>query len=205
MARGYEAVGMRDIARAVGRQPIQIYRLNLSKSDLLAEVILELNQQEINQLPALCAQVRGGTLREQVADYFRALYQLDIEFLAIRSVGAAYGWLWSPAYEARITQQVGAFLAPIAGWMTQHGLDDVPARCYGLWSVFYVGFRRAAVRGGSAEDCIAEIRPALDILLRPDAGHGRCAGACGDAGAQETRARPATDGLVVADSQETGA
>ena len=166
MSKGYEAVGMRDIASAVGRQPVQIYRLNLSKSDLLAEVILALNQHQIDQLPALCAQVQGDTLLDKVASYFHALYRLDIQYLPIRSVGAAYGWRWSAAYEEKITQHVFAFLAPIAGWMGEQGLDDVMARCYGLWSVYYVGFRRAAVHGGSADECIAEIRPTLDILLR---------------------------------------
>lgn len=166
MSKGYEAVGMRDIASAVGRQPVQIYRLNLSKSDILAEVILALNQHQIDQLPALCAQVQGDTLLDKVASYFHALYRLDIQYLPIRSVGAAYGWRWSAAYEEKITQHVFAFLAPIAGWMGEQGLDDVMARCYGLWSVYYVGFRRAAVHGGSADECIAEIRPTLDVLLR---------------------------------------
>ena len=32
MARGYDAVGMREIAQAVGKQPVQVYRLALSKS-----------------------------------------------------------------------------------------------------------------------------------------------------------------------------
>ena len=182
MSKGYEAVGMRDIASAVGRQPVQIYRLNLSKSDLLAEVILALNQHQIDQLPALCAQVQGDTLLDKVASYFHALYRLDIQFLPIRSVGAAYGWLWSAAYEEKITQHVLTFLAPIAGWMGEHGLDDVMARCYGLWSVYYVGFRRAAVHGGNAEECIAEIRPTLDILLRANQGGGAGAAALNPGG-----------------------
>ncbi|MFO0121433.1 MAG: TetR/AcrR family transcriptional regulator, partial [Inhella sp.] len=48
---GYEAVGMRDIAGAVGKQPLQLYRLKLSKADILAEVIIALNQEQIAQLP----------------------------------------------------------------------------------------------------------------------------------------------------------
>ena len=64
MEQGYDAVGMRDIARAVGRQPVQVYRLDLSKSDILAELILELNQEQVVQLPKLLK----GSPTESVGD-----------------------------------------------------------------------------------------------------------------------------------------
>lgn len=165
LTRGYDAVGMRDIASAVGRQPVQIYRLNLAKPDILAELIIELNAEEIRQLPALLEKVQGGSLSERVCSYFLELYRLDIEFLPIRSVGAAFGWMWNARYEQEIIGQVLQLLQPVAGWMTEAGLEGIEARGYGIWSVYYVGFRRAAIHGGSAEDCIAEIRPTLEILL----------------------------------------
>lgn len=165
LTRGYDAVGMRDIASAVGRQPVQIYRLNLAKPDILAELIIELNAEEIRQLPALLEKVQGGSLSERVCSYFLELYRLDIEFLPIRSVGAAFGWMWNARYEQEIIGQVLQLLQPVAGWMTEAGLEGIEARGYGIWSVYYVGFRRAAIHGGSAEDCIAEIRPTLEVLL----------------------------------------
>lgn len=156
---------MRDIASAVGRQPVQIYRLNLAKPDILAELIIELNAEEIRQLPALLEKVQGGSLSERVCSYFLELYRLDIEFLPIRSVGAAFGWMWNARYEQEIIGQVLQLLQPVAGWMAEAGLEGIEARGYGIWSVYYVGFRRAAIHGGSAEDCIAEIRPTLEVLL----------------------------------------
>lgn len=168
MTHGYDAVGMREIARAVDRQPVQIYRLNLSKSDILAELILDLNAEQIRQLPQLCLRVKGSTVAEKVCAYFRELYALDIHYLPIRSVGAAYGWTWSKAYEEKIIGQVLQLLQPVANWMLEAGLDQIESRGYGLWSVYYVGFRRAAIHGGSADECIQEIRPTLEILLRPD-------------------------------------
>lgn len=168
MTHGYDAVGMREIARAVDRQPVQIYRLNLSKSDILAELILDLNAEQIRQLPQLCQRVKGSTVAEKVCAYFRELYALDIHYLPIRSVGAAYGWTWSKAYEEKIIGQVLQFLQPVANWMLEAGLDQIESRGYGIWSVYYVGFRRAAIHGGSADECIQEIRPTLEILLRPD-------------------------------------
>lgn len=166
LTRGYDAVGMREIAQAVGRQPVQIYRLNLSKSDILAELIIELNAEEIRQLPELVARVSGDSLIDRVCSYFLELYRLDIQFMPIRSVGAAFGWMWNARYEQQIIGQVLQLLLPVAGWMAEAGLEGVEARGYGIWSVYYVGFRRAAIHGGSAEECIAEIRPTLDVLLR---------------------------------------
>ena len=165
LKHGYDAVGMREIASAVGRQPVQIYRLNLAKSDILAELIIELNAEEIRQLPELCARVSGTTLLDKVSGYFRELYALDIQHMPIRSVGAAFGWMWNATYEEKIVSQVLQLLHPVATWMMDAGLDNIQARGYGIWSVYYVGFRRAAIHGGSAEDCIQEIRPTLEILL----------------------------------------
>lgn len=175
LTRGYDAVGMRDIASAVGRQPVQIYRLNLAKPDILAELIIELNAEEIRQLPALLDRVRGESLSERVCSYFLELYRLDIAFLPIRSVGAAFGWMWNARYEQEIIGQVLQLLQPVAGWMAEAGLEGIEARGYGIWSVYYVGFRRAAIHGGSAEECIAEIRPTLEILLGKQAAASRSA------------------------------
>jgi AcrR family transcriptional regulator len=165
LTHGYDAVGMREIASAVGRQPVQIYRLNLSKSDILAELIIDLNAEEIRQLPELCARVQGSTLLDKVCGYFRELYALDIQYMPIRSVGAAFGWMWNAGYEEKIIGQVLQLLQPVATWMTDAGLGNIQARGYGLWSVYYVGFRRAAIHAGSADDCIQEIRPTLEVLL----------------------------------------
>jgi len=165
LEHGYDAVGMRDIAKAVDRQPVQVYRLNLSKSDILAELIIDLNEQQIKQLSELLARVGGTFLIDKVCAYFRELYVLDIQYLPIRSVGAAYGWMWNAAYEARIVEQVIQLLQPVAGWMTEAGLDQIEARGFGIWSVYYVGFRRAVIHGGNADDCIQGIRPSLEILL----------------------------------------
>jgi AcrR family transcriptional regulator len=165
MERGYEAVGMRDIARAVGRHPVQIYRLNLSKADILAEVIIALNQEQIAQLPALCKRVKGRTPFARTCSYLRELYRLDIQHLPIRAAGAAFGWLWSAEYEARVIGQVHQLIDPLVGWMQDAKLDDIAARCFGIWSLYYIGYRHAVIQGGSAEDCLAAIKPSLRFYL----------------------------------------
>lgn len=62
MSRGYENVGMRDIAAAVGQQPTQVYRLKLSKSDILAELILDLNNKQIAQLPKVLSKIKDESV-----------------------------------------------------------------------------------------------------------------------------------------------
>ena len=165
MKFGYEAVGMRDIARAVGKQPVQIYRLKLSKADILAEIIIELNQDQIDQLPQLCTRVKGATLEERTCAYLRELYTLDIDYLPIRSVGAAFGWMWSAEYEVRVITQVHQLINPLVVWMNEAKLDDIPARCMGIWSLYYVGYRRAVMQRGTAEDCLSDIKPSLRYFL----------------------------------------
>lgn len=161
MERGYDAVGMREIAQAVGRQPVQVYRLKLSKSEILGELIVELNQQQIDRLPELRKRVRGKDPFEKTCSYLRQLYQLDIEYLPIRAVGAAFGWMWTPVYERRVIEQVGQLIAPMVNWIRKAGLDDIPARCLGIWALYYVGFRHAVIHSGAADDCLAVIKPSL--------------------------------------------
>jgi len=183
MEKGFEAVGMREIAQAVGLQPTQMYRLELSKADILAEVIIDLNDELIQGLPALLASLEGVNAFERTSAYLHALYRFDIEHQPLRSVGAVYGWSWSGAYEAAVIEQVWQFLLPIANWLRDEGFADIQARCYGVWALYYVGYRRAVTKQGSADDCLAEIRPSLALLF--DQGKRTCppSPAAPDAGA----------------------
>ena len=49
-SRGYEEVGIREIANEAGISPMQVYRLGVGKHELLAEVILILNQEMIRKI-----------------------------------------------------------------------------------------------------------------------------------------------------------
>jgi AcrR family transcriptional regulator len=167
LEKGFDAVGMRDIANALGLQPTQVYRLKLSKADILAELIIALNDEQIEALPAIVDALHGSNTFERTCAYLEALYRLDITYLPLRSVGAIYGWSWKQEHEAIVIAQAMQLLGPIAQWMKDDDLDDIPARCYAIWALYYVGYRRAVMRAGTAADCLAEIRPSLALLLRP--------------------------------------
>jgi len=169
MEVGYDAVGMRDIARAVGKQPPQLYRLQLTKSDILAEIIIELNQEQIDVLPVLLATVEGGNAFERTCSYLVGLYASDIAYKPIRSIGAAFGWTWQAPYEDSVIAQVMQLLAPVADWLRRDGFDEIESRCYGIWSLYYVGYRRAVMRSASARECLDEILGPLRLLFQKNA------------------------------------
>jgi AcrR family transcriptional regulator len=164
--RGYEDVGIRDIASAVGAHPVQFYRLGLTKSGLLAEVALALGEEQIAQMPDILKRCRQDCLESRVIAYLQALYELDIAAMPIRSVSAGFGWQWREPYEGRIIAQVIRLLEPVAIWLREAGLDQVEARCMIVWSLYYVGFRAAVMHQADAAQCIAGISQALKIALR---------------------------------------
>jgi hypothetical protein len=53
----------------------------------------------------------------------------------------------------------------LVGWMEEAKLDDIPARCIGIWSLYHVGYRHAVMNGGSADECLAGIKPSLRFYM----------------------------------------
>ena len=88
---GYESVGIREICQAAGLSPTQLYRLGVTKQDLLAEVILRVNQKQIVSIKAFSA--RGfNSAQAYIETYLLNLYEADIAIKGIRAEGAAFGW-----------------------------------------------------------------------------------------------------------------
>ena len=166
MSKGYENVGMREIVAAVGQQPTQVYRLKLSKSDILAELILDLNNKQIAQLPKVLSKIKDESVLEKIVKYLEIQYKFDIENIELRKVGAVHGWSWSAKYESKNFEQILKLMQPIAQWMNEEGLDDVNSRCVGIFSLYYVGFRGAVINNFSAAECIAAIKPSLIYFVK---------------------------------------
>lgn len=165
--RGYAATGMRDIARQAGLSPVQVYRLGLSKEDLLAEVSLRLTDHQIRHIAARARPRTGEPLTAFVERYLLALYRSDVKNLKVRRETAAYGWMWDRRHEQRIVAQVLQLLAPIEAALRAAQVSDPQARLFALWSLYYVGYRRAVVWGAGPGRCLSGIRPSLRLLL-PD-------------------------------------
>ena len=167
MEKGYAAVGMREIAARADLTPTQAYRLGLAKEDLLAEISIALTDAQLRAITPNMVLQSGESLPAFAERYLLRLYASDIEHIRIRRESAAYGWMWSANYEARIVAQVMALLQPIAEAMLVHGLDNIPARGFAIWSLYYVGYRAAVVAGADARECMDGIRDSLALVLRP--------------------------------------
>jgi AcrR family transcriptional regulator len=163
-SRGYEEVGIREIAKEAGISPMQVYRLGVDKHDLLAEVILIVNQEMIGRIKSFNSASHTSALAF-IEKFLLDLYQQDIEIKSIRKEGAAFGWKWSEKYEALIIEQLMQILKPIADALTHFGYDEIEARCYAIWSLYYVGYRNAVMNNADADNCLDAIKPSLAVCL----------------------------------------
>lgn len=162
---GYEQVGIREICQSAGLSPTQLYRLELTKQDLLAEVILRVNQEQINRIKPFA--IKGfKSAQAYIEDYLLKLYESDIQIKSIRAEGAAFGWKWSGKYESRIIEQVFKLIKPIADALQHDGYDEIQARCYAIWSLYYVGYRQAVMQNADAKACLEGIKPSLRLCLK---------------------------------------
>lgn len=164
--KGYAHVGMREIASQAKCSPMQIYRLGLNKEDLLAEVSISLTDEQLKKITVVLSIREDEAIDDFIIRYLTLLYESDIENIAIRRETAAYGWKWSAKYEERIITQVFGLLKPISDALINLGYDQIEARCMGIWSLYYVGFRGAVVHELDAYFCIQSITPSLRLLLQ---------------------------------------
>jgi AcrR family transcriptional regulator len=156
---------VREIAKGAGISPMQVYRLGVDKHDLLAEVILIVNQEMIAKIKSFDGTSYTSAL-DFIEKYLLDLYQQDIEIKSIRKEGAAFGWKWSEKYEALIIEQLMQILKPIADALAHFEYDEIEARCYAIWSLYYVGYRNAVMNNAVANACIEAIKPSLAICLK---------------------------------------
>ena len=163
--RGYEAVGIREIAKEAGISPMQVYRLGVDKHDLLAEVILLVNQELIDSIKPFESTSHKSALAF-IEQYLLHLYEQDIDIKSIRKEGAAFGWKWSGKYEEQIIGQLMQILKPIADALVHFKNDENEARCYAIWSLYYVGYRNAVMNDADADACLDGIKPSLAICLK---------------------------------------
>ena len=162
---GYEHVGIREICTKAGISPTQLYRLGFDKKDLLAEVILRVNQDIIDRIKPFSS--KGFTsAQDYIGNYLLGLYQQDIAIKSIRAEGAAFGWKWSGKYEELIIRQIFQMIQPIVDALQYDKYDEIQARCYAIWSLYYVGYRHAVMQNGHAAACLAQIRPSLALCLK---------------------------------------
>jgi AcrR family transcriptional regulator len=165
---GFDAVGMRQIAEAANTNPVQLYRLGLSKSEILGDLIVRLNSRQIRDMKKLDISGLGKTARERILGYLLALYRLDVRDKELRKLGAAYGWLWPREREVEVTNQIAVLVAPVEAELRHEGLDQIESRCQAIWSLYYSGYRAAIIHDATAEQCVERISGAIGLLTLPN-------------------------------------
>ncbi len=166
LERGYDSVGMREIAQNAGISPALIYREGWTKADLLAELVLELNEEQIAGIEAMPLPEDTSPI-ERVLAVLVQFFAFDIAQLQLRRLGAAYGWLWSAEQEARCAKQLKELIRPLRQIVIDAGLDPVEPRVDGLSAIYTAAFRDAVFANADAATCIERIRPTVAILLKP--------------------------------------
>jgi len=164
--RGYEEVGIREIAQEAGISPMQVYRLGVDKHDLLAEVILILNQEMINKITSFDYASFTSALTF-IEKYLLDLYQQDIESKSIRREGLTFGWKWSEKYETFMIEQQRQIFKPIADALAHFGYSEIEARCHAIWSLYCFGYRKAIMNNADANACLNSIKQSLVICIKP--------------------------------------
>lgn len=165
ITKGYEQVGMRQIAETAQISPALIYKEGWTKPDLLAELIFELNEAQIEAIQSMTLP-RRGSLLDRVLQVLQYMYDLDITHRELRKLGAAYGWLWSQEQDKRCLKQVEDLTTPLHQLLTEAQIDSPEARVSGLWYAYWTGFRASVIYNQDSAGCIALIRPVVEILLR---------------------------------------
>jgi len=163
--RGYEEVGIREIAQEAGISPMQVYRLGVDKHDLLAEVILILNQEMINKINSFDSTSHVSALAF-IESYLLHLYQQDIKIKIIRREGLAFGWKWSEKYEVLMIEQQKQIFKPIADALAHFGYEEIEARCHAIWSLYCLGYRKAVMNNADANTCLDSIKQSLAICMK---------------------------------------
>ncbi len=166
LERGYDNVGMREIARAAGISPALIYREGWTKADLLAELILEMNNEQVATLRALPLPAEGSVL-DRVLRMLEQCYAFDISQKHLRRLGAAYGWLWSSDQEVRCLAQLQELWEPFRRILEEAALTPVEPRLVGIWAAYIMAFREAVFADASPATCLSHIRPTIELLLMP--------------------------------------
>lgn len=165
VAKGYEQVGMRQIAEAAEISPALIYKEGWTKPDLLAELIFELNAAQIEAMQAMPLPPQAPLL-DRVLQVLQRMYDLDITHKELRKLGAAYGWLWSQEQDRRCLEQIKELTVPLRQLLTEAQIDSLEARLSGLWYAYWSGFRATVIYDQDSVGCITLIRPVVEILLR---------------------------------------
>lgn len=145
--RGYENVTTKDIAEAAGLSRALIYRYNISKADLLAELLRDMIAEQAASLRRI--KRNQSSAEAMIVDYFERLFSLDMKQVALRRLAVHHSWSWDAATEEDFYLRMGAIFDPLEAPLRDlWGIDlHEPARI-ALWAIYTESLRSCLARGG---------------------------------------------------------
>ena len=154
------------IAQENGLTVAQLNEFGATHADLVHHVAYRLNQKMLDRFMRLHLLAMGfGTLARLKA-YLLQLYKFDLEHIKLRGAIMQYAWSWNFANEERINNQYMKLMAPVYLECLDEKLSDPDGRCHIVWALYQRGLRLAALRNAKAEECLAEITPALAVVCQ---------------------------------------
>lgn len=167
LTKGFDNTSLVDIAGETGLSPRGVILHFSSKADIAAELLFRDLRARAQSFPAVEDASNG---RDAILAFFRWLAEGDrrlfINFAALWGFSAR----WSQQIESTLEKVMADLLAP-ARRAIERGVAagefraiDPALACDMLWIAYLSGLRRAAIRGGSPTDALAQVERAVSLL-----------------------------------------
>jgi hypothetical protein len=160
----FDSLALADIAKDNRMTIPQLMEFGFTKSNLVCHAVVMSNDEMIRMLVAQDISPLGNTATDQVQAYLLQMYKYDLQQLAFKTAIQSYAWTWSVVDEERITNQAMKLMTPVYIALHAHGFDNIDARCQAIWALYMRGLRTAALGKGNANDCLASVRVALELI-----------------------------------------
>ena len=160
----FDALTLSDIAKDNRMTIPQLMEFGFTKANLVCHAMVAANEHMIQALVAQDITALGRTANEQVQAYLLQMYDYDLKQLTFKTAVQSYVWNWSVVDEARYTNQAMKLMTPVYIALHAHGFAQIDACCQAIWALYLRGLRIAALCKGDAQDCLASVREALELI-----------------------------------------
>lgn len=160
----FDALTLADVAKDNRMTIPQLMEFGFTKANLVCHAVVASNEEMIQALAQQDITHLGETAIQQVEAYVLQMYEYDVQQLPFKTAIQSYAWNWSVVDEERFTNQVMKLMMPVHMAFHAQGFTNIDARCQAIWALYMRGLRTAALGKGSANDCLASIRPGLELI-----------------------------------------
>ena len=165
--KGFDNTSLVDIAGETGLSPRGVILHFSSKADIAAELLFRDLQARVQ---AYAADGKAHSAADTILAFYRWLAEGDRRMFINFPALWAFSARWSEKLERTAETITTELLAPVcraieAGVASgEFRRVDPQLACDVLWITYLAGLRRAAIRGGSPADALAQVERAVTLL-----------------------------------------